>query len=232
METIETAPTQIPVVGTTVENTQSEPVVQQAQKGEQPLLAGKYKTIEELEKAYSEIQKVSGSLSQKAEVANLLEKYSGMDTKQVRDYLLQQQEQKQQAQAQQAQERIQQNPGLEAYQEVQDLKQQLALQSEEKELDTFISNNPEYAEFRDKILNLGLRVENDKTYEEIAQEYFGKAIAQGQNTAYKKIEIKKNTQATGMSDSQEKQYSIDDLRNLSSNELRSLLPQADISGRI
>ena len=42
------------------------------------LLAGKYKTTADLEKAYHEAEKLNGQLSQKAQVANLLEEKYGI----------------------------------------------------------------------------------------------------------------------------------------------------------
>lgn len=194
-------------------------------EAEVALLAGKYKTAEELEKAYSELQGKLGEQSQKAELANILEKQTGMNAQQIAEYIRQQE----QAQLQQ---KIAENPAGYALEEVQQLKAQLALKEEQAELDSFIAGNPEYAPFKDKILNLGLNLERDKSYQEIAVEYFGQARAQGQQDAYKKIETKVNNQATGASQAAPKsKLTLEDLSSMSASELEAILPHADISNR-
>lgn len=194
--------------------------------GEAPtLLAGKYKSPEELEKAYNELQGKLGEQGRKAELANLLEQQTGMNTDQIKDYLAQQRNF-------QYQQQVQENPGLAAFQEVQSLKQQLALQAEQKELDSFLSSEEgkPYQGFKDKILNLGLNLERGKSYGDIARDYFGQAIAQGQQSAYKKIDTKVMTQATGVSQSAPKgKITAEDLQNMSVAELEAILPKANIS---
>jgi len=189
------------------------------------LYAGKYKSPQELEKAYLEAQKAIGQVSSKAEIANILEERTGMTADQIRDYIRQQEEVAQQ-------QRIQQDPGGYALQEVEHLKGQLALQQEQRELETFIAENPSYAPFKEKIFNLGLNLETDKPYAEIAQDYFGQAIAQGQQSAYEKIDVKRNTQPTGVQSQPQQQITADDMRQMSSAELEKLLPHADTSNRI
>ncbi len=188
---------------------------------EAPLIAGKYKSQEELIKAHHELEKKLGEQGQKAELANLLEQQTGMTPQQIKDYLTKQQYEQYQAQ-------IQGNPGMAAYQEVQTLKGQLALQNEEKELDKFLSSEEgkPYSPFRDKIFKLGLNLEKDKTYADIAKEYFGESRAQGQQDAYKKIETKKQTQSTGTSSAAQKRFSIDDLRGMTAAEMEAILPHA------
>ena len=185
------------------------------------LLAGKYKSPEELEKAYLEIQKTVGQVSQKAELANRLEKTTGMTAQQIEDYLTNQE-------YAQYQQQVQGNPGLAAYQEVQSLKGQIALQNEEKELDTFLQSEEgkPYQAFKDKILKLGLNLEKDKPYEDIAREYFGESRAQGQQDAYKKIEKKVMTQSSGVKSAPQKRFSIDDMRGMTSAEMEAILPHA------
>ena len=199
--------------------------VEEAGEAEAPLLAGKYKSPEELEKAYTELQSKLGEVGQKAELANILEQQTGMNAQQIRDYLAQQE----QAQLEQ---QIANNPAGYALQEVQQLKSQLALKEEQAELDGFITSNPEYAPFKDKILNLGLNLERDKSYADIANEYFGQARAQGQTDAYKKIEVKTSTQATGASQSAPKsKLTPEDMDRMSVAELEAILPHADTSQR-
>ena len=214
--------------------TESEEVVdgnQSEEVEEAPtLLAGKYKSPEELEKAYTELQSKLGESSQKAELANLLEKSTGMNAQQIKDYLAQQEY----AKFQQAQQQAQADPGLAAYQEVQQLKSQIALQKEEQELNQFLNSEEgkPYTEFKDKILKLGLNLEKDKTYADIAKEYFGQARAQGQQDAYKKIDTKRNTQATGVSQSPPKgKFTEEDMEKMSADELAAILPWADTSSR-
>ncbi len=185
------------------------------------LLAGKYKSPQELEKAYKELESKLGEVGQKAELANLLEKNTGMSHQQIKDYLARQEQQQMQAQ-------YQANPGAYAYQEVQALKGQIALQNEEKELDKFLSSEEgkAYAPFKDKIFKLGLNLEKDKSYEDIAKEYFGESRAQGQKDAYKKIEVKKQTQTTGSVSTPQKKFSAEDLKGMTAEEMKAILPHA------
>jgi hypothetical protein len=191
------------------------------------LLAGKYKTPEELEKAYSELQSKFGEVGQKAEVANLLEKQTGMNAQQIKDYISQQEQAR-------MQEQIQNNPLGYVNAEVQQLKNKIALQAEEKELDKFLSSEEgkPYAQNRDKIFQLGLNLAKDKSYADIAKEWFGETRAQGQQDAYKKIEGKIGTQATGASQAAPKsRLTPEDMKNMTTEELEAVLPWADISQR-
>ena len=212
--------------------TESEEVVdgnQSEEVEEAPeLLAGKYKTQEDLIKAHQELEKKLGEQSQKAELANLLEKNTGMNANQIKDYLAQQQ----QAQFLQQQ---QDNPVGYLMQKQQQLEAQLALQTEERELEKFLSSEEgkPYEGFKDKILNLGLNLEKDKTYGEIAKEYFGNARAQGQQDAYKKIDKKIMTQSTGVSQTPSKgRFTEADMEKMSAAELEAILPHADTSERM
>ena len=191
------------------------------------LLAGKYKNSQELEKGYKELESKLGEVGQKASLINKLEETTGMTAQQIANYLTQQ-EQAQQEQA------IRDNPGLAAFQEVQSLKNQLALQAEEKELDKFLGSEEgkSYAQHRDKIFKLGLQLEKDKSYAEIAKEYFGEARAIGQQDAYKKIDMKQSTQATGASQSAPAgKLTPEDMDKMTASELEKVLPWADISNR-
>lgn len=202
--------------------------VEETGSASETLLAGKYKSPQELEKAYLEAQKAIGESSRKAELANLLEKQTGMNADQLKEALTRQEQQR-------MEQAIAENPGLAAYQEVQNLKAQLALQNEEKELNDFISSEEgkAYQPFKDKILKLGLNLEKDKSYADIAREYFGEARATGQQDAYKKIETKKMTQATGASQSAPKsRLAPEDMDKMSADELATVLPWADTSDRL
>lgn len=188
------------------------------------LLAGKYKSPEELEKAYKDLESKLGTLGQRAKVADMIQEKYGKTPEQFLETI---------AAEEQAllEQEYATNPGGAALREVQNLKQQLALRDEEKELDSFLSKNPEYAPQRDKILKLGLNLEKDKTYEEIASEYFGSTRAQGQQDAYKKIDAKKKTQTTGTQSAPSKRFSEADLQGMTAAEMEALLPHADTSHR-
>lgn len=190
-------------------------------KATEALLAGKYKSPQDLEKAYKELEAKLGQTSQKAAIANQIEQATGMNSSQIAAYLQQQENAR-------LQKEYQDNPMAYTTQKVQELEAKLMLQDEERELDSFIQKNPEYSPYRDKLLNLGLNLEREKSYEDIATDYFGHARAQGQQDAYKKIEVKKTTQATGVQSAPKKTLSEDDLRSMSVAELRSILPKAPV----
>lgn len=193
--------------------------------GVQAKLAGKYENPQELEKAYKELESKLGAIGQKASVVSRLEEMTGMQAQEIADFLERQAEQRE------AQE-LAQNPAGYALKEVRSLKQQIDFLTEEKALDGFLQQNPEYAPFKDKIFKLGLGIEREKSYEDIANEYFGQAIAQGQQSAYKKIDAKKNTQATSVSSAPKRQISQEDFSKLSIEEMEALLPHADTSQRL
>ena len=200
--------------------------------GEAPeLLAGKYKTQEDLIKAHHELEQKLGEQGQKAELANLLERQTGMTHQQIKDYLANQQQQ-------QLLQQQQENQVGYLMQKQQQLESQLALQSEEKALDKFLQENPAYTPFKDKILDLGLNLYNgnvkpEKSYADIANEYFGSARAQGQQDAYKKIDTKIMTQATGASQAPPKgKFTEEDMERMSVAELEAILPHADTSNRL
>jgi cysteinyl-tRNA synthetase len=190
------------------------------------LFAGKYKSPEELEKAYSELQKMSGSLGQKAEIANIIEENFGVSPEQFKALM----EQRQQERDEQI---FRENPGAYAVQKVQALEAQLAEREERAKLDSFLSQNPEYADFADDIWEFGLMPRyQEKPFDEIAREKFGKAIANGQQSAYKKIATKESTQPTAVTSTPNRSLSEEAMRNMSSEELAALLPHADTSGRL
>jgi hypothetical protein len=207
---------------------ETEPIVsdEKTVEEEKALLAGKYKTPEELEKGYKELESKLGRRDEHSELVKMLEEQSGMSPSQIKDYIA-----KQKAQALQAQ--YQANPELYTAQKIQELEGKIALQAEERELDKFLEKNPGYSPHREKILKLGLNLEKDKTYDEIAREYFGEARAQGQQDAYKKIETKNMTQATSASQAAPKsRLTEEDMDKMSAAELEAVLPWADVSHRL
>lgn len=188
------------------------------------LLAGKYKSPEELENAYKELEGKLGELGQKAKVADLIQEKYGMTPDQLRQTI----EAEEQARLEQE---YATNPAGFALREVQELKNQLAFKEEEGKLNSFIAENPDYAPFKDKLFNLYINVEKDKDLSTIANDYFGQAIAVGQRGAYNKIETKLRTQATGVSSVPKRQFSQADYANMSVAEMEAILPHADISDR-
>jgi hypothetical protein len=177
------------------------------------------KSAGDIYKAYQESQKVLGRLSQKAEIANLIEERYGVTPQELKSRLDQQAET-------QRQQMYQNNPVAPLYEKLQTLESKLALQEEEKRLDSFIKDNQAYAPFREKLMKLALQVETDMPYDEIAKEYFGQAIAQGQESAYKKIEVKQKTQAAGTSSVPQRSITLEDMKKMTSEELEAILPHA------
>jgi len=205
----------------TAENKESQ---QSEGSQEAPLFAGKYKSQEDLEKGYKELESKLGELGQKASITDLLQEKFNVSPEQLRARIAQvEQEKKQQY--------YDENPLAPVFDELDSLKQKIEQQEtekflaqEEKKLDSFIKENPEYEPFRDKILRLGLSEE--QPYEEIAVEWFGKARAQGQQDAYNKIEIKQQPTSSGGQSGGQRRFSIEDLRTMSSKELEQILPHA------
>ena len=183
----------------------------------------KGKTADEIYKSYQELEKAQGTLSQKAEVANLLEDKFGVTPEQLKAQI-----EAQELQARQAQ--YGDNPLAPVLDEVDQLKErveaqeaELVLREQKKELDNFLKENPEFEPNKDKLLELGLTLEQDKSFEDIAQKWFGGTLAQGQQDAYNKIETKKNTQATSPTNAA---VTKPDLADLSVEEMEKILPHA------
>lgn len=196
------------------------------------LLAGKYKSPEELVSAYKELEGKLGELGQKAKVADLLQEKYGVSPEQLRAQIEQLEYQKQQ-------ERYAANPIAPLEDKVSFLEQKLAAQEKEKaqaqvrsELDSFIKDNPAYEAHKAQILKLALTpgIGFDQTtgqevgFDEIAREYFGTARAQGQQDAYNKIEVKQNTQATTVSRGAPKtKLTMEEFRGLTAKEQAAIL---------
>ena len=190
----------------------------------------KGKSAEDIYQAYQESQKAIGQVSQKAEIANLIEQKYGLTPEQF----------KAQVEAQEHREKQQRyadNPLAPVLDEVQELRNRLEQQDtekayleEEKVLDKFLSSEEgkAYAPYNDKIFKLGLGSEQDKSYDEIAKEWFGESRAQGQNDAYQRIETKKLTQLTGSQSSPQKKFSVEDMKGMTTAELEAILPHAPV----
>jgi len=186
----------------------------------------KGKSPEDIYQAYQESQKVIGQNSNKAEVANLVEKKYGLTPEQFKAKIEAQEEHDRQ-------ERYQNDPTAEMSDKVQNLEDKITRQehevaynAEEKVLDKFLASDEgkAYAPFKEKIFKLGLGSEQDKSYEDIAKEWFGEARSQGQNDAYNKIETKKMTQATGVSNKAPAgKPTLEQLKGMSSAEQAQIL---------
>lgn len=195
----------------------------------------KGKGPEDIYKAYKEAEKLTGHLSQKAQVANLIEEKYGLSPEQLKAQI-------EQMEARDRQARYANNPLAPLADEVAELKATIARQEQEKahnavksELETFVKSNQAFEPFKDKILKLALTpgigydpdTGEEVPFDTLAQEYFGDARAQGQRDAYKKIETKEMTQATGVSRGAPKsKLTLDDLRKMTVAEQEAVLPHA------
>jgi len=184
----------------------------------------KGKTSDDIYKAYKEAEKLTGQLSQKAQIANLIEKNYGIPPEELQARIEQQEQQSRQ-------QYYANNPLAPVLDEVKQLRQvveqqeqEKALANEEKQLDKFLAENPDYAPHRDKLKTLaltkGIGFDDDweKSYDDIAKEWIGDVRAQGQNDAYKKIEIKKQTQTTGTSTTRPSKGGYSSLQDLTRSE--------------
>lgn len=176
----------------------------------------KGKTADEMFNIVQEADKYKGQLSQKAKALELLESETGLSAEEIAGRLEAEQRDRQE-------QLITENPGAYALQELQRMQSQMAFNEVQNEMNSFIQANPEYSDFQEEILKLGLTVEQDKSFDEIAKSYFGRAIAKGQESAYKKIETKTQSQVTPSSSQDKRSITIDDMRNMSSEELRAIL---------
>lgn len=190
----------------------------------------KGKSAEDVWNAYQEAQKGMGTLSQKAEVANLIQQKFNMTPAQFKAYM-------DNYELQQAQDQIAQtNPDAAQYvapivQRQQQLEGEIALMRKEKELDAFLADKPDYASHRDKLMKLGTTIEAGKSFDEIAREYIGEAIASGQRSAYQKIDTKQKTQATVASRQTKKTMTKTDFENMTAAEMEQFLPKAPPQNR-
>jgi hypothetical protein len=203
-----------------VSDTQSESEV----KASEPLLAGKYKSPQELEKAYMEAQKKISEYGQKATVADLLQEKYGVTPEQLKERIAQQE-------AEQQRQYYANNPLAPVLDEVSQLRQvverqeqEKALANEERQLDEFLKENPDYASHREKLKTLALTKgigwdeSGEKSYEDLAREWIGEIRAQGQNDAYQKIETKKLTQTTSPSTTKSQKGGYSSLQDLPRKE--------------
>jgi hypothetical protein len=195
----------------------------------------KGKAPEDIYKAYTELQKVHGQVSRKAEIANLIEEKYGVSPDQLKAQIeAQELAQKREVYANNPLAPVLDKVSALEY-KLQQQEQEKALQLQEKELDNFLKDNSDYAPHRDKILKLALTpgigfnpdTGEETSFADLAREWVGEVRAQGQQDAYKKIDTKIMTQATGVSKgSPTRKMSPEDMKNLSSAEMESFLPHA------
>lgn len=193
----------------------------------------KGKAPEDIYKAYTEIEKLNGQLSQKAQLANRISEEYGATPEQVLSQIEQQKLAEKQAY-------YRENPLAPVLDEVSQLRAIVQQQEREKaeaattaEIDKFLKENPGYEAHKDKINKLAWipgigydpKTGEDKPIADIALEYFGAARAQGQQDAYRKIETKQVTQATSVSQAPPKgKPTLEELRNMSYAERIAVLP--------
>ncbi len=184
----------------------------------------KGKTPVDIYKAYQEAEKQLGTLGKKAEIANLIEEKYGVSPEELKSRI--------EDMAQQSQdEYYKSNPESYLQDRLSRQEREIALMKEEKELESFLRANPDYEPFKDKLMRIALSAERDKTYEDIAKDYFGGAIAQGQQSAYKKIDEKKQTQTSPTGSKEAVKPSLDDINKLPPEEamkvLETILPSRE-----
>lgn len=200
-----------------------------AEAGE-ALLAGKYKSQEELIKGYTELEGKLGELGQKAKVADVLQQKYGLNAEQL-------QAQIEQIDYHEKLQRYADNPLAPVLDEVAELRSIVQQQAQEKalnatkaEVNDFIKSNPAFEAHKEQILKLTLtpgigydpQTGSETPISDIANDYFGTARAQGQQDAYNKIETKQMTQATDTRSTPRKQFTADDLKSMSSAEIEAL----------
>jgi len=189
----------------------------------------KGKTPDEMFKIVQEVDRYKGTLGRKAKIADLIEQKYGITPEQL-EAQIEQQEVARQKQL------YANNPLAPIVDEVQQLKQKIAqqeqkeaLQLQEKELDKFLKDNPDYTGSRDKILKLALtpgigfnpETGEETSFEDLANEWIGTVRAQGQQDAYKKIDVKKQTQQTQPSSAPSRKVSQEDLETMPIEDLRA-----------
>jgi len=180
----------------------------------------KGKTSDEMYEIVREADRYKGELGQKAKVADMLSKQFGLTPERMEEIA------HERADASRQRE-IEANPVAAVYDKVQQLEQELVIRDEDAKLEKFLSLKPEYGNFRNEIRDLGYSVDRDKSWDQIAERYFGKAIRSGQEAAYHQIDVKQKTQATGVSRGDVKpSVTLEDLSKMSSNEMESYLKKA------
>lgn len=184
----------------------------------------KGKTPDDMFKIVQEADKYKGELSQKAKLTEALTTKFGLTPERMSQIL-------QEREAEQKQAYYEQNPLAPLEEEVTTLKQEIAMQkeqaviqTEDARLDKYLSTKPEFADFREDIRRLGYTVERDSDWGQIAEKYFGRALAKGSEAAYKKMGVKQVTQSAGVSKDMPKgKTTLDDFSSLSSAEMEVLL---------
>jgi len=195
----------------------------------------KGKTPEEMYAIVQEADKYKGELGRKAKAFDLIGQKTGLTPEQLEAQMAQMDYQAQQ-------ERYANDPMAPVMDKVSYLEAKLQAQEQEKanqilesELNSFVQENPSYANSRDKILKLaktpGIGFDPNTgsdlgSIADIAREWIGETRAQGQQDAYRKIETKLMTQATPVRNVSNKTFGVDDMKNMSVAELEAILPRS------
>lgn len=177
----------------------------------------KGKGAEDIYKSYKEIEKMSGKLGQRAKAMDLIEQAYGVTPEQLSQIITQ----RQQAQRE---DYIRQNPSAVALERTQQLEDKLAYMEAEKELDSYLSSEEgrSYAPFRDEIMELAML--KGESFGDVADRYFGQAIAHGQQSALQHIDRKISSQATSVTQGEQHKPKLEEM---SVEELRAILPHAN-----
>jgi len=191
------------------------------------------KTQEEMYAIVQEADKYKGELGRKAKAFDLIGQKTGLTPEQLEAQMAEMDRKAQQ-------ERYANDPMAPLVDKIsyleareQERERERANAKLESELNSFLQENPAYANSRDKLLKLvktpGIGFDpntgNDLgSIEDIAREWIGETRAQGQQDAYKKIETKIMTQATPVRNVSNKTFSIEDMKKMSVAELEAILP--------
>ncbi len=188
-----------------------------------PRFAGK--SPEDVYKSYRELETKLGNhkaIEEKAQLADLLQERLGITPNEVQDYIARQE----QEEAEQRQREIEENPGLAALQEVESLKDRLALEQEKASLGSFIGAHPELAPMKAQLFKLALTAERNSnlSYEGIYEKYYGEAMKIAGAQAYQKIGEKQQMASTTPSSADVQKPKLEDL---SVAEMEKILPHAN-----
>lgn len=186
----------------------------------------KGKEAKDIWKAYQEAQGLMTKTSQKAKIADLLEQKYGISPDKLTKII-------EQREADDKQRQIAENPVAHLGEEVMNIKQQLALEKEQLELEKFIASDTgkQFDGVKEKIFRAAMTDPEyaEMSYEDIANDLYGGVIKNARQEAYQKIETKQSTQSTGVSRAEAKEITLDDMKNMSSAELEAILPKGNAS---
>lgn len=184
------------------------------------------KTPDDIYKSYRELESHLGdykSIKEKAQMADLLQNRLGITPDEINEYIANKEQEEQQEQ----QREIEENPGAVAYREVESLKDQLALEHEKSQLNSFIEANPELSPIKAQLFKLAITAERDTnlSYNDIFNKYYGDAMKIASTMAYEKIGEKQQMSSTTPTSSDVKKPNLEEL---SVAELEKILPHSQM----